>query len=423
MIDINEKFTVAAPPAEVYAVLSDPQAVVECVQGAGLGETHEDGTIDGTMTVKFSAMRVMFKGRIKLDLEPEIMRGTVHATGKDGQGGTKFAADASFDIAALDGGASSEVTATGAVNLSGKMASVIEGAANAVVRRMTGEFVEALSLRCASGSTTIGPAPTADVATGTPDGAEHAMTPGPKQAVLLLHGFGGSPNTLRAWGEALAAAGLTVSIPRLPGHGTRWKDLNRTSFDDWYAEADKALIALKAQHDQVFVMGISLGGLLALSLAERRGSDVDGVVLLNPLVSAVAGTPGALGFVSKFRRSARVPVRSDIHKPGVTEVGYDRIALKAAYALKTAAAPVVAALGSVTQPVLLITSATDHVVPGTDAAMIADGLRSTNLRKLRYENSYHVLPLDDDAPAVFGESIDFTRDHAVSNAARASAGH
>ena len=79
MIEINEAFTVTAPPAEVYAVLSDPHAVVECVAGASLGESHEDGSFDGMMTVKFSALRVAFKGRVKLDLDEETRHGVVHA--------------------------------------------------------------------------------------------------------------------------------------------------------------------------------------------------------------------------------------------------------------------------------------------------------------------------------------------------------
>jgi esterase/lipase/carbon monoxide dehydrogenase subunit G len=408
MIDINEKFTVAAPPAEVYAVLSDPQAVVECVEGAALGETHDDGSIDGTMTVKFSAMRVVFKGRVKLDLEPEISRGTVHATGRDGQGGTKFSADATFDITPLDGGAASEVTATGAVNLTGKLASIIEGAANAVVRRMTADFVTALSRRCASGATTLGPAAVAPATSG-PD--ELAPAPGPVAGVLLLHGFGSSPSSLRQWGEALSADGLAVSIPRLPGHGIRPRDLNRTTFDDWYAEANQALTALRAEHDEVFVMGISLGATLGLALAERRPAEVAGLVLVNPLVTSVAGTPGLLSLVSRVRRTAKPRAVNDVRRSGATDVGYDRIALRAALSLQRAGVGVVSGLAAVTQPVLLATSDQDHVVPASDAELIANKLPADSLRRVRYTNSYHVVPLDNDAPALFADSVEFTRAH------------
>jgi len=418
MIEIREKFTVPAPPAEVYAVLSDPAAVAECVQGASLGETHEDGSIDGMMTVKFSAMRVVFKGRFRLDLEPEIMRGTLTASGKDGQGGAKFTATASFDVAPGDEGTSSDVAAAGEVVVSGRMASAIASAAGAVVRRMTAEFVEALSRRCASGSARIGPAATAAgeataaaPGSGSTGGPAHADRSAP--AVLLLHGFGGSPSTLRAWGEALAAAGATVSIPRLPGHGTQWRDLNETGFDDWSAAAGAALAELRADHDEAYVMGLSLGALLALWLAETRGAEVAGLVLVNPLVSAVAGTPRWLGLASVIRRSARAAAVSDVSNPGTHDVGYDRIPLRAAASLRRAAAGVLAELGQVKQPVIVATSAGDHVVPASDADRVAAGLTAAPVRRVRYADSYHLLPLDHDAPALFAESVSLIRSRGI----------
>jgi len=423
MIEIREKFTVPATPADVYAVLSDPEAVVECVQGASLGATHEDGSIDGMMTVKFSAMRVIFKGRFKLDLEPEIMRGTVTASGKDGQGGTKFTAAASFDIASLDEGAAAEVTAAGEVVVTGRMASAIASAAGAVVRRMTAEFVEALSRRCASGPVMIDPAAVPGEAVldeagagetdagATPAGSAPSPADRPGVAVLVLHGFGGSPSTLRKWGEALAEAGAAVSVPRLPGHGTRWKDLNETGFDDWAAAADTAVTSLRAEHDEVYVMGVSLGALLALRLAETRGPDIAGLVLVNPLVTAVAGTPRWLGLAAMLRRSARAAAPNDVKRPGTQDVGYDRIALRAAASLRRSAAGVIARLASVRQPVLLVTSSEDHVVPASDADLVAAGLTAAPVRRVRYANSYHLIPVDNDAPALFTESVSFIQAH------------
>jgi len=58
--------------------------------------------------------------------------------------------------------------------------------------------------------------------------------------VLLCHGFTGTPQSLRPWGDHLAAEGFTVRCPLLPGHGTRWQDLNRTGWHDWYGRLDEA---------------------------------------------------------------------------------------------------------------------------------------------------------------------------------------
>ena len=100
--------------------------------------------------------------------------------------------------------------------------------------------------------------------------------------MLLCHGFTGSPQTLRGWADYLAAQGLTVSLPRLPGHGTTWQDLARTGGDDWFAEVDAAFGKLASRCEQVFVFGLSMGGCLALRVAETRGAAVRGLVLVNP---------------------------------------------------------------------------------------------------------------------------------------------
>jgi carboxylesterase len=76
-------------------------------------------------------------------------------------------------------------------------------------------------------------------------GAEPWSAAGGPVGVLLVHGFTGSPQSLRPWGEHLAAAGLTVSLPRLPGHGTSWQEMAMTRWEDWYAEAERALLDLR----------------------------------------------------------------------------------------------------------------------------------------------------------------------------------
>ncbi|MEJ7707949.1 MAG: alpha/beta fold hydrolase [Nocardioidaceae bacterium] len=82
---------------------------------------------------------------------------------------------------------------------------------------------------------------------------------------------------MRPWAEHLAAAGFTVSLPRLPGHGSTWQDLNRTRWQDWYAEVCRALDELMATCDEVMVAGLSMGGCLALRLAEKRPAEVAGL--------------------------------------------------------------------------------------------------------------------------------------------------
>jgi carboxylesterase len=119
-------------------------------------------------------------------------------------------------------------------------------------------------------------------ATPVMPGAEPFDLPGGPVGVLLCHGFTGTPQGVRAWGEHLAGAGFTVVCPLLPGHGTRWQDANATTEDDWYGALSAALDDLLTRCDAVVVAGLSMGGTLALRLAERRPDDVAGLVLVNP---------------------------------------------------------------------------------------------------------------------------------------------
>src|SRR4051794_18452631 len=116
-------------------------------------------------------------------------------------------------------------------------------------------------------------------------GAEPFVAKGGRIGVLLSHGFTGSPASMTPWARHLAERGHTVAVPRLPGHGTTWQDMNTTRWDDWYGELDATLSDLRATCDQVVVAGLSMGGCLALRLAQQRPADVDAIVLVNPAVN------------------------------------------------------------------------------------------------------------------------------------------
>src|SRR5437773_10097854 len=85
-------------------------------------------------------------------------------------------------------------------------------------------------------------------------GAEPFFHSGGSTGVLLCHGFTGTPGTLRPWADYLAEAGLAVSLPRLPGHGTTWQEMARTRWEDWYAEIDRAYSELRGHVTEIFAM-------------------------------------------------------------------------------------------------------------------------------------------------------------------------
>lgn len=233
-------------------------------------------------------------------------------------------------------------------------------------------------------------------------------SPGDHVGILVLHGFTGSPTSVTPWGRALAEQGWSVSVPLLPGHGTRWQDMNLTTWQDWYHEAERAMRDLQSTCSDIFVMGLSMGGSLTLRLAEQHGDAIRGIALVNPAVHTeridrfllpvlqhvVGGFPG---------------ISNDIAKPGQDEGAYDRIPLKAARSLQQMWSEVKRDLPRITQPLLLFRSAQDHVVEASNAEHILAHVSSTDRAEVVLADSYHVATLDYDAEIITRDSIEFVR--------------
>ena len=226
--------------------------------------------------------------------------------------------------------------------------------------------------------------------------------------VLLCHGFTGSPASLRPWADRLAAEGFTVELPLLPGHGTTWQQMNTTTFDDWLGAVTAALLQLTGRCRSVVIGGLSMGGALALRLAELHGERIAGIVLVNP---SVMGLNPALRVVSvlKYLVPSIKGVADDIARPNTTELGYRRTPLKAVHALRKGWAVTRRDLVLVRQPVLLLHSRVDHVVEPENSQLILDSVSSTDVTEVVLERSYHVATLDYDAELIFDQSVDFVR--------------
>ncbi|MER0445157.1 alpha/beta hydrolase [Streptomyces sp. NPDC006711] len=237
-------------------------------------------------------------------------------------------------------------------------------------------------------------------------GAEPFRHEGGEVGVLLCHGFTGSPQSLRPWADHLAERGFTVSLPLLPGHGTRWQDMQLTGWQDWYAEVDRALCELLERCSRVFVFGLSMGGALALRLAAKHGDAVAGLVLVNPGNKVHGLAAHALPVVRHLVPSTK-GIASDIAKEGSREIGYDRVPLHAAHSLRTFFTLVDGELPQVTQPLVILHSPQDHVVPPADTARILSRVSSTDVKEILLEQSYHVATLDHDAERIFEESLAF----------------
>jgi carboxylesterase len=236
-------------------------------------------------------------------------------------------------------------------------------------------------------------------------GAEPFAFHGGPVGVLLIHGFSGSPGALRRIGEWLAARGHAVACPRLPGHGTAWRNLGRTRWQDWTNEATRALKDLDSRVDTLVAFGLSFGGAMAIHLAARYPDAVEGVVVVNPWLK---DRPlWTLSPLLKYVVPSGRGVANDIKKPGEDEIGYERIPVRAVAEAVSFHRLVERELPRVRQPLLVFQSDEDHAIPAGGSALLLDRVGSEQKDLVPLANSYHVATLDNDAELIFERTHDF----------------
>jgi carboxylesterase len=236
--------------------------------------------------------------------------------------------------------------------------------------------------------------------------AEPFSAPGGPHGALVLHGFTGSPQSMRGLAEAFAAGGFAVELPRLPGHGTAIEDMLETSWTDWSAAAERAYEDLAARCDKVVVGGLSMGGTLTLWLAERH-PEIAGIVLVNPAAEPPAESFGEmLQGILDSGNPTMPAVGNDIALSSATELAYDSTPVAPLLSMFDAVAEIAAGLGKVECPVLLMNSPEDHVVPPPSSDLVAERV-SGPVERVTLERSYHVATLDYDKDEIERRAVEF----------------
>jgi carboxylesterase len=232
---------------------------------------------------------------------------------------------------------------------------------------------------------------------------------GGKIGVLVLHGFTGSPVTIKPWAEYLNQIGYTVAAPCLPGHGTTWQEMNETTWQDWYEAVEQSFIELKSKCDRVFVAGFSMGGALALRLCQIRGSEVEGLLLLNPSVRDrrwfINLTPILKYFIPSVKKGP-----TDIAAPNPPKHSYGRTPLKALDSLRQLWRITQRDLYLIDLPIMVAYSINDHAVDPENSMTVIDNIFSVDIREVIFEKSFHNVPLDYDADLLNAESKLFIED-------------
>lgn len=234
-------------------------------------------------------------------------------------------------------------------------------------------------------------------------GAEPLSHHGGPVGVLVIHGFTGSPQSMRPVAQACVVAGHSVEMPRLPGHGTTVEDMLTTSWDDWSAHVEAVYDDLARRCERVFVVGLSMGGALTLWLASRHSS-IAGIVVINSAGEPNADRTAALEHVVASGQVTVDAIGNDIAMPDVVELAYDKTPLAPLLSLVKAVNTF--DLAAISCPTMVMVSDQDHVVPPETASYIADRV-GTDAEIVRLTNSYHVATLDYDAELINTSVVDF----------------
>lgn len=225
-------------------------------------------------------------------------------------------------------------------------------------------------------------------------------------ALLLCHGFTGTPQSMRPWGEHHASHGWAVDLPLLPGHASTWQEMARTAWTQWYETLRSHALELSDRHGPIAVGGLSMGGALTLHLAADPGlrERIGAIVLVNPALSTPLNARFA-PLIAPFTPTMPA-IASDIADPSAHEEAYDRTPLRAVTQLTRLLHIVRGELDRVTAPLLLATSPADGVVDPRSSDRIAAGV-SGPVERMRLTRSRHVATLDYDAQALFDRSLAF----------------
>ncbi|MFH0916057.1 MAG: alpha/beta fold hydrolase [bacterium] len=227
--------------------------------------------------------------------------------------------------------------------------------------------------------------------------------------VLVSHGFGGSPRAVQELALRLVDAGHTVALPLLAGHGLTPEAMERSRWTEWTADVERAYAWLRDRTNEVFVSGISMGGTLALWLAEHH-PEVAGLVTVNAVLrhpqERAMRTLGLIG-VPRWAKA----VGNDTRLAAVDEKAYERIPARSTRQLALLLADVRRGLPLIRCPALLFSSVVDHVVPPANQPEIYATISSTDKSLVELRDSYHVATMDHDKERIFAGTLEFIAQH------------
>lgn len=234
-----------------------------------------------------------------------------------------------------------------------------------------------------------------------------------ERGLLLLHGYTGTPYEMRPAGEFFAERGFLTYCPRLSGHGTVEGDLNSCTFYDWINSVEEAYLYLRGRCSQVYVMGLSMGGLLALKLAQLHKEIKRVVILAAPLF--LTGWNGLfvnacrIGLFRSLVGSVKKPEPEDSRYREIWQKNpsYRRVPTRSSYEFYRLMRDVREGLKDVDQDLMLIYSKDDRDVDFGNLALLLSLLSSSRVLLLLPKNMGHLMTLEDGNQEMFMAIYDF----------------
>lgn len=228
---------------------------------------------------------------------------------------------------------------------------------------------------------------------------------------LVTHGFTGAPKEMRWLGEYLNRQGYTVCGIRLNGHATCPEDMIRSRWRDWLLSVEDGYNLVHACADQVFLLGLSMGGILSLTSASLL--PVRGVVAMSTPydLPSIPVSLWAIRLLSRFKPympKGKTPGSGWFDKAAFQQhVSYPQNPLRSAVELKLLVEEMHAALPKISVPVLLIHSRNDDYVIKDSMQHIYDLLTTPDKQMLWVEGGGHVITEEPTRDTVFKAAADF----------------